>query len=87
MQILIIIRKLAFHSFLRTQLDKRRPAERDPTYVRENIVRDDQTDRQEEPDHALEDVVHDEMSLHDDEIQGHMCPCELSELEAVIAFL
>ena len=79
--------KHTLHGFLRTQLDKLRPAKRDPADVCENIVRDYEADGQEEPDHAFEDVVHDEVSLHHNEIERHVCPCELGELEAVVAFL
>ena len=74
-----------FNGLLRAQLNKLCPPKRNPADIREDIVRDDQHDRQEEPDHALEDVVHDEVGLYDDEVQGHVRPGELRELEAVVA--
>lgn len=55
-----------FYSFLRRQLDELGLAKGDSADVREDVVDDDQTDREEKPDHALEDVVHDEVGLHDD---------------------
>ena len=51
------------------------------------IVRDHQGGRQEEPDHTFQDVVHNKVRLDDDQIERHMGPCELSELEAVVALL
>lgn len=56
-----------------------------PADVREYVVRDDEGSGQEEPDHALEDVVHDEVRLHDDQEQRHVCPPELSKLEFEVA--
>ena len=78
---------VTFHSLLRTQLDKLRPPKRNAADVGEDVVGDDEHDGQEEPDHALEDVVHDEVSLHDDEVEGHVRPGELGELEAVMVLL
>ena len=61
-------------------------AKGDATDVGENIIGDDQGCWEEEPDHTLEDVVHDEMGLYDYEVEGHVRPGELGELEAVVAF-
>lgn len=63
------------------------PAEGDAADVGKDVVGDDQGDRKEEPDHALEYVVHDKMGLDNDEVQGHVGPCELSELELVVSLL
>lgn len=76
-----------FHGLLRTQLDKLCPAKRDSHDVGEDIVGDYQADRQEEPDHALKYVVHDEVSLHHDQVERHVCPSELCELESIMVLL
>lgn len=52
-----------------------------------NVVGDDHGGGEEEPDHALENVVHDEVGLDDDEVQSHVRPGELSKLELVVAGL
>ena len=78
---------LTFDGLLRTNLNKLRAAESDTTDVCEYVVGDDKTDWQEEPDHALEDVVHDEVRLHNDQVKSHVGPGELSELELVVALL
>ena len=75
------------HSLLGRQLDELSAAKGDATYVREDVVGDDQTCRQEEPYHAFEDIVHNEMRLDYDEVKRHVGPCELGELETVMAFL
>ena len=62
-------------------------AEGDPTDVGPYIVCYDQGARQKEPDHALKNVVHNEMRLDDDQVERHVRPCKLSELEAIMAFL
>lgn len=67
------------------ELDQLCSAERYPAYVGEDIIRNDERSGQEEPDHTLQHVVHDKMRLHDDQIERHMGPCELRELEAVVA--
>jgi len=77
----------AFNSLLWRQLDELCLSKGNSTDVCENVVDDDQTDREEEPDHSLKDVVHDEMSLDDNEVESHVCPCELGELELVVSFL
>lgn len=50
------------------QLDKLGAAEGDTTDVSKNIVCDDERGRQEEPEHALEDVIHDEVGLNDNQV-------------------
>lgn len=69
------------------ELDKLSASESDTAEVGEDVVADDQRNGQEEPDHAFEDVVHDEVGLHDNQVEGHVCPCELGKLESVVAGL
>jgi hypothetical protein len=76
-----------FDSLLRADLDQLSAAECNTANVCEDVVGDDQADWQEEPDHALKDVVHDEVRLHNNEIESHVSPGELGELELVVAFL
>ena len=71
----------------RTNLNQLRPPKRDSTDVGEDIIGNDQAHRQEEPDHAFEDIVHDEVGLDDDQVERHMGPGELGELETVVALL
>ena len=74
------------NSLLRRQLDELGTAKGNATDVGEDIVGDDQGCWEEEPDHTLENVVHDEMGLYDNEVEGHVRPGELGELEAVVTF-
>jgi hypothetical protein len=74
-------------SLLRGKLDKLGAAERDTADIREDIVGNNQRSRQEEPNHTLKDVVHDEVSLADDEVQGHVRPGKVGELKLVVAGL
>lgn len=76
-----------FDCLLRANFDKLRTAESDTADVGEDIVGNDKADRQEEPDHALKDVVHDEVGLYNNQIKRHVGPGELSELEFVVALL
>jgi hypothetical protein len=76
-----------FDGLLRADLDQLSAAECDTANVCEDVVGDDQADWQEEPDHALKDVVHDEVRLYDDEVESHVSPSELSKLELVVALL
>lgn len=62
-------------------------AHSDTTEVGKDVVGDDQAHGQEEPDQALENVVHDKVRLYHDEIKGHVGPGELCELEPVVPFL
>lgn len=59
----------------------------DAADVGEDVVGDDQGSRQEEPDHAFEDAVHDEVCLDIDEVESHVGPGELGELEAIVPLL
>jgi hypothetical protein len=76
-----------FNGLLGADLDQLRATESDTADVREDIIGDNQADRQEEPDHALEDVVHDEVRLHDNQVESHVSPGELGELELVVTLL
>ena len=78
---------LTLDGLLRANLNKLRAAESDTTDVCEDVVGDDKTDWQEEPDHALENVVHDEVRLHDNQVESHVSPSKLSELELVVTLL
>jgi hypothetical protein len=78
---------LTFNGLLRANLNKLSAAESDTTDVCEDVVGDDKTDWQEEPDHALENVVHDEVCLHNDQVKSHVGPGELGELELVVTLL
>lgn len=74
-------------SLLGRQLDQLGAAKGDAADVGEDVVADDERGGQEEPDHALEDVVHDEVGLDDDEVEGHVGPGEVGELELEVACL
>jgi hypothetical protein len=78
---------ITFNRLLRAEFDELCPPKRDATDIGKDVVDDDQADGEEEPDHALEDVIHNEMRLHDDQVQGHMSPGKLGELKLVVAFL
>ena len=75
----------AFDSLFGTDFDELSTAKGDTTDVGKDIVGDDQSSREEEPDHALENVVHDEVGLDDNQVESHMGPGELLELELVVA--
>ena len=75
------------NSLLGTDLDKLGTAKGDATDVGENVIGDDQSGGKEEPDHALKNVVHDKVSLNNNEIEGHVSPGELLELELVVTLL
>ena len=77
----------AFDGLFGGELDELGPAKGDSTYVGEDVVCDDERGWEDEPDHALEDIVHDEMGLYHYQVKSHMCPGELGELEAVVALL
>lgn len=61
------------------------PAEGDTANVGEYVVADDEGSRQEEPDHALENVVHNEVGLNYNKVKGHVRPGEVGELEFKVA--
>lgn len=73
--------------FLGGELDKLSAPESNTAEIGEDVVADDQRNGQEKPDHSFEDVVHDEVGLHHDQVEGHVCPCELGKLESVVAGL
>ena len=56
----------AFDGFLRGELDELCTAECDTAYVGPDVICDNKAGGEEEPDHAFEDVVHDEVSLDHD---------------------
>ena len=76
----------ALNSLLRRELDELGTAEGNATNVGENVVGNNQGCWEEKPDHPLENVVHDEMGLYDDQVKSHVRPSELGELEAVVTF-
>lgn len=53
-----------FYGLFWRQLDELCPAKRDSTDIGKDIVANNQRDGQEEPDHSLEDIVHNEVRLH-----------------------
>ena len=57
-----------FHCLLGRKLDELGAAESDSADVGEYVIRDHEGRGKEEPNHAFEDVVHDEMRLHIDEV-------------------
>lgn len=69
------------------QLDELSASEHNTADVSEDVIGDDKSGGQEEPNHALEYVVHDEVGLNDNEVQSHVCPGKVGELELVVASL
>lgn len=69
------------------QLDELRATKGDTADVGEDVIGNNEGGGQEEPDHAFEDVVHNEVGLADDEVKGHMRPGEVGKLELVVAGL
>jgi hypothetical protein len=76
-----------FNSLLGADLDQLCATKSDTADVCKDVIGDDQADWQEEPDHALEDVVHDEVGLNDNQVESHVSPSKLSELELVVTLL
>lgn len=77
----------SLNSLLRGELNKLCPSKANTANIGEDIIGDDQRSGKEEPDHALENVVHDKVSLNNNQIQSHMGPSKLGELESVVALL
>lgn len=77
----------AFNRLFRRNVDEQRAPKSYAADISKDIIGYYERGRKEEPDHALENVVHDEMSLDDYQIQRHVRPCELSKLETVVASL
>lgn len=76
----------ALNRLFRRKLDERRAPKGYTADIGKDIIGYHKRGRKEEPDHALEYVVHYKMSLDDDQIQGHVRPGELGKLETVVAF-
>lgn len=72
---------------LGAQLDELCPAKGDAADVGKDIIGDDQGGGQEEPKHALEDVVHDKVCLDHDQVESHVRPGKVGELELEVAGL
>jgi hypothetical protein len=77
----------SFHGLLRGQFDELSSSNCNPNEVGEDIIANNKRYGQEEPDHSLKHIVHDEMGLHHDQVQGHVRPGELRELESVVTSL
>lgn len=77
----------SFHSLLGRQFDELSAAKGNAANVGKDVVSNDEGGRQEEPDHALKHIVHDEMGLNDDEVQRHVRPCKVGKLELVVSGL
>lgn len=75
------------HRLLRGQLNQLGAAKSDAADVGEDVVGDDEGGGEEEPDQAIEDVVHNKVRLADDQEQCHVRPDELGELELEVAAL
>lgn len=76
-----------FDRLLWRKLDELRAAKGDAADVGKDVIGDHQRGREEKPDHSLENVVHDEMRLHDNEVKRHMRPSKLRELKTIMALL
>lgn len=74
-------------SLFGADLDELGAAKSDAADVGKDVVCNDQRGGQEEPDHALENVVHDKVGLDDNQVQGHVGPCKLGKLKLVVALL
>lgn len=77
----------AFHGLLGRKLDELGATKGNTADVCPDIVGDDESGGEEEPDHAFKDVVHDEVGLDDDQVEGHVRPRKVGELELVVAGL
>jgi hypothetical protein len=77
----------ALDRLLGRELNELSAAKGDTTDVGEDVVGNDEGGREEEPNHALEDVVHDEVGLDHNEVQSHVRPRKVCELELVVSGL
>ena len=77
----------SFQSLFGRYLDQWSATKRDTADVGPDIVGDYKRRRQEEPYHALENIVHHEVCLEYYQKQSHMCPSKLSKLSSVEGFL
>lgn len=75
------------HRLLGRELNELGAAKSNAADVSKDIIRNDQRGGQEEPDHALKDVVHNKVCLYHNQIERHMSPGEVGELELVVAGL
>jgi len=73
----------ALDCLLRRDLDELGTSEGDTANIGENIVGDDQRRGHKEPDHALKQIVHDEVGLDNDQEQRDVRPPKVCELELV----
>lgn len=71
----------------RRESDKGSTTESNSADIGKYVVRYDQRGRKEEPDQSFEYVVHDEVSLDVDEVESHVRPRKLGELEFEMALL
>lgn len=69
------------------QLDELGAPKGNTADVGPDVVCNHQRSREEEPNHTLKDVVHDEMSLHNNQVQCHMRPGKVGKLELVVSSL
>lgn len=74
----------ALPRLLRTEFDQGRLAEEEAKHVGHHVVADDHGDGHNEPDHALEDVLDDQVALRHHNQQGDVSPSEQRELPHVV---
>lgn len=77
----------SFDSLLWRELDELCATKHDTADVGKYVVGNDQSRWQEEPNHSFKNVVHDEMGLYNNKVQGHVSPSKVSELEFIVAGL
>ena len=77
----------SFHGLLWREFYELCTAKCDATNISKDIVANDQGDRQEEPNHSFKDIIHDKVGLYHNQVEGHVSPSKLSELETVVASL
>ena len=76
----------SLNRLFRGKFDEQRAPKSYAADIGKDIIGYHERGGKDEPDHALENVVHYEMSLDDDQIQSHVRPGELGKLEAIMAF-
>lgn len=77
----------ALDGLLRRQLDQLSASKGDTADISEDVIGDDKCSGEEEPNHALENVVHHKVSLNHNQVQRHMGPGKLGELESIVSLL
>lgn len=75
------------NGLLGRQLDQLSTSKCNTTDIGEDIVGNDQRSGEEEPNHALENVVHHKVSLDNNQVQRHVSPSKLGELEPIVSLL